>query len=246
MAGSVMARGLDRRVFSRRATLGLALACPALLAACASGPGTPASFPKLRYSYLPPITLKVSSIDIKDEYVPGPDAAALIMDAPEAPASALRAMAQDRLVGDGSPGSAVFIVKTASLHRKGGTISGHFEVELNVRATDGKRVGYADASVSRTEPVPQDADPATVKAALYELTRKLMFDMNVEFQYQVQKSLGEWLAFKPGQAAPAGGSGASSGAGGIQATPLGGSAPGGARPATSGAGASAGSSKQGL
>lgn len=217
MGGTPEMAGRSR--LSRRAALGVALCGPALLAACAQGPSTPASFPALHYSYLPPITLKVASIDIKDEYVPGPGTASLIMDAPEAPATALRAMAHDRLVADGSPGRAVFVIKQAALHRNGGQISGHFEVQLNVRATDGTRVGYADASVSRTAPVAKDADPAQLRAALYDLTKKLMFDMNVQFQYQVQKSLGDWLAFKPGSAA-AKGSGPGAGSGGISATQL--------------------------
>ncbi|MGC9269850.1 hypothetical protein [Acidiphilium sp.] len=176
----------------------LALAAPLGLAACSSGPPVQTSFPELQYTYLPQITLKVASVQVRDDYLPGPNAASLIDEAPEAPAAVLERMARERLIGDGSPGSAVFVIKRASLHQVGDNLEGTMTVELSVRTSNGERVGYADATVSRSETAPSNETPDRIRAALYQLTKRMMADMNVELQYQIQKSLPEWLAYGPG------------------------------------------------
>jgi hypothetical protein len=177
----------------------LPLGLPLGLAGCgSSAPPSPLSFPALNYSYLPPITLKVARIDVRDEYLPGPDAAQLISQDPEAPALALESMARSRLVADGSPGSATFVIRRASLHDVGGVLEGSMDVQVNISTSNGQRVAFAEAAVSRSVTAPpNDASPARLHAALYNLTKDLMTDMNVQFQYQVQKSLADWLAFPP-------------------------------------------------
>jgi len=176
----------------------LALAAPLGLAACSSEPPVQTSFPELQYTYLPQITLKVANVQVRDEYVPGPNAAQLIATAPEAPAAVLERMAHERLIGDGSPGSAVFAIKRASLNQVGDDLQGTMTVELSVETSNGERVGYADATVSRSETAPSNETPDRMRAALYDLTKRMMADMNVELQYQIQKSLPEWLAYGPG------------------------------------------------
>lgn len=175
----------------------LLLLLPLGLAACASTPPAPQVFPPLNYSYLPPITLKVASVTVEDDYMPGPAAAQLIAQAPEAPATALQSMARTRLVADGSPGSAMFVIKNASLHQAGNMLDGAMDVELDISTSNGQRVAFAEASVSRSVTLPSDSDEAHLRAALYDLTKSLMTEMNVQFQYQVQKSLPEWLAYPP-------------------------------------------------
>lgn len=176
----------------------LLLLLPLGLAACAGPPPPPQVFAPLNYSYLPPITLKVASVTVRDEYLPGPGAAELIAQAPEAPATALESMAHSRLVADGSPGSATFVIKNASLDQVGDTLDGAMDVELDISTSNGQRVAFAEASVSRSVTAPSDMDQAHLRAALYNLTKSLMTEMNVQFQYQVQKSLSDWLAFPPG------------------------------------------------
>ena len=176
----------------------LLLAVPLSLAACSSGPPVPTNFPPLDYSYLPPITLKVASVQVRDEYLPGPGGAQLITEAPEAPATALARMARERLVANGSPGAAVFVIKRASLNQVGDNLDGTMMVELNMRASNGQRVGYADATVTRSTTAPSNESPDRMRAALYDLTKEMMADMNVELQYQIQKSLPDWLAYGPG------------------------------------------------
>ena len=178
----------------------LPLSLPLGLAACGSSAPRPQNFPPLDYSYLPPITLKVAAIYVNDEYLPDPQAAQLISEDPEAPALALQAMAHSRLVADGSPGTATFVIKRASLNEIGGTLEGEMDVQLNVSTSTGQRVAFAEASISRSVTAPPDASEAEMRAALYTLTKNLMTDMNVQFQYQVQKSLGDWLAYAPNAA----------------------------------------------
>lgn len=218
----------------RRTALAGLLFVPLALSACSSGPPVPTTFAKLDYSYLPPITLKVASVQIRNDYVPGPDARKFLAQAPEPPAQVLERMAHERLVADGSPGSAAFVIRQASLHQVGDTLVGKMTVDLNVRTSSGQRVGYAEASVSRSETAPSNETPDRMRAALYNLTKEMMSSMNVELQYQIQKSLPDWLAYAPGGA---GGSAAApptyNANNGIQAQPLPG--PGGA-PATGGQG----------
>jgi hypothetical protein len=180
----------------RLALAGIVLA-PLALSACASEAPVPTSFARLDYSYLPPITLKVASIQIRDDYRPGPDAAKMIALAPEPPARVLERMAHERLVANGSPGSASFVIRQASLHQVGDTLVGNMTVDLNVRTSNGQRVGYAEATVSRSETAPTNESPERMRAALYDLTKTMMSSMNVELQYQIQKSLPDWLAYSP-------------------------------------------------
>lgn len=184
----------------RRAALAGLLFVPLALSACSSGPPVPTTFARLDYSYLPPITLKVANVEIRNDYRPGPDAEQVIAQAPEAPADVLERMAHERLVANGSPGSAVFVIRQASLHQIGDTLVGNMTVDLNVRTSNGQRVGYAEASVSRSETAPSNETSARMRAALYDLTRQMMNSMNVELQYQIQKTLPDWLAYVPGAA----------------------------------------------
>ncbi|MBW4034837.1 MULTISPECIES: hypothetical protein [Acidiphilium] len=213
----------------------LALAAPLGLAACSSGPPVQTSFPELQYTYLPQITLKVASVSVRDEYLPGPNAAQMIAAAPEAPAAVLERMARERLIGDGSPGAATFTIKRAALEQVGDNLEGTMTVELSVNTSNGQRVGYADATVSRSETAPSNETPDRMRAALYALTKRMMADMNVELQYQIQKSLPDWLAYSPtpGMAPAASTLPPTYNANnGIVAQPLGGSAPAtGASPA---------------
>lgn len=182
----------------RRVALAAVMAAPLALVACSSQPSVPTTFAKLDYSYLPPITLKVAHIQIRNDYQPGPDAAKTIALAPEAPAAVLERMARERLVANGSPGSAVFVIHQASLNQVGDTLVGNMTADLNIRTSNGQRVGYAEATVSRSETAPSNETPERMRAALYELTRQMMSSMNVELQYQIQKSLPDWLAYAPG------------------------------------------------
>jgi hypothetical protein len=98
-------------------------------------------------------------------------------------------MATDRLQALGATGTAVFSILNAALIRKDDTLSGTFEVELDVYSAPDTRAAYATASVTGS----YSGDLDDIRSRLYDMTRSLMDRMNVEFEYQVRRSLGGWL-----------------------------------------------------
>jgi adhesin HecA-like repeat protein len=188
------------------------------LAGCGSPPPPPVVYKNLDYSYLPPINLKISSITVQNNYVPDPDSATLIGEAPEAPANALADMLNRRLVPNGTPGTGVVTIETASLDQSGGNLSGTLAVRLDVATPDNRATGFTEATVtaSQAAPDPDGGQPA-MQAALYAITKQLMDAMNVQMQYQIQHNLSAWVSYgMNAAAAPVNGTGN----GAIQATPL--------------------------
>jgi hypothetical protein len=164
------------------------LLLPLLLAAC-GGSHEQHDFAPLHYGYLLPLGLNVAEIRIEQRYVPSgvsPDVSQLD---PVHPVDALRSMATDRLQALGGSGVAVFSIVNASVIRKGDTLTGNFEVELDIYTGPDTRAAYATASVTGS----YTGDMDDIQARLYDMTRSLMDRMNVEFEYQVRRSLGAWL-----------------------------------------------------
>jgi hypothetical protein len=189
-----------------------------VLTGCSSPPEPPQVFPVLDYSYLPPITLKVSSLTISNDYVPSPDEATLLGQDPEPPATAVLTMLNHRLVASGTPGTGTVNVETASISSAGAYYTGTVTVDVNVVSGDGRTTGEVEASVTSNIAAPDaNASPDEVRAALYLLTKKLMEGINVQLPYQMQRHLGSFiLATGTGGAVPAPVT-----QGAIQATPLG-------------------------
>ena len=172
------ARGLTRRA---------SLLLPLVLTACGGEERT--DFPALRYTYLPPFRLNVANVQIDQRFVPSgmrPDVSHLD---PAPPVYALRQMAQDRLVAVGTANTAVFAITNASLTKQGDLITGEMTVELSIVGPDGGRLGFARADVSRQRTGSID----DLRATLYDFTKAMMDSMNVEFQYQLQRNLAQWL-----------------------------------------------------
>jgi hypothetical protein len=201
----------------------------ATLAGCGDSPPPPPQvFPPLDYSYLPPILLNVANLTVQNTYVPDPGAATLIGEDPEAPANALTAMLQHRLVADGMPGNGTVTIENASIEQAGGNYVGVMTVRLDVASPDGRKTGFTEASVTVTQTAPDsDATQNQTQAALYSITKQLMDQMNVQLQYQIQHNLGSWVSYTPNAAAALGSSAIPNG--GIEATPL--TAPGPGAPA---------------
>lgn len=161
-----------------------------LLAACSSSP-PPAqtAFRPFDFGYLPVLDLNVATVQIVDQFVPSGVPPDVTNAAPISPIEALRLMAQQRLRAAGSAGRAEFDINNAGLVRDGDTVSGTLSVTLNVYTSSAVRAGFAQATVTR-----QIAGYGEdLRGALYALTRQLMQAMNVEFEYQVRRSLGDWL-----------------------------------------------------
>jgi len=161
------------------------------LAGCGSDP-VPENYPPLSYSYLLPLRLNVASIDIDDSWRPHPGTPDVSLYSPVRPLDALRQMAQDRLVAAGNAGRAVLHIDDASILHIGDRLDGHMVVTLNIYTSDGTRSAYAEAQVARrTTDIP--SGPAGLRAALYRLTHEMADDMNVELEFQVRRSLRDWL-----------------------------------------------------
>ncbi len=179
----------------RRAVL-LAL----LTASCAMEPGTsppPGGYPPLDFSYLLSLRLNVASIEIAQRFVPSgqpPDVSALD---PIQPVAALRLMGEQRLKADGTAGRAVFSINDASMLRLGDMLTSTMSVGLEIFAPDNTRAGYAQATVVRQ----RTGITGSLAAVLYQFTREMLDQMNIEFEYQVRRSLANWLL--PSGALPA-------------------------------------------
>ncbi len=177
------------------------------------------SFPPLHYEYLSPIRLNIATVDVANQADAADDD--LAQQSPMPPETALERMARDRLVAAGPSGTATFTITEASITRgAGGALTERLSVHLDIASADGARAGYAEAHVTRRA----TGDDTSSPAALYDLTRLAMQDMNVEFEYQVRHSLHDWIVSGDAVEAP------------VQQAPLEGSGPLPLAPASPGGG----------
>jgi len=175
-----------------------ALLLPLLLAAGCTGDDPPlrlAAGP-LRYDHLAPLRLNVGAVDVPDAPPPGP------LDGlnPSPPGQALRRMALDRIGAGGSTGRAVFAIDDASIVQSSGGLAGVMVVHLDILGPDGGRAAFAEARVTRQASPPRGAG---LPAALQDMTRAMMDDMNVELEFQVRRVLRDWLQSAETAPAPA-------------------------------------------
>ena len=98
---------------------------------------------------------------------------------PISPVQALEQMAQQRLKPVGPTGQAVFTVNNASMVQTGNAITGVMSVTLSIYPSPGVRAGYAQATVTRQVSGVED----DLSGPLADLTRNLIDQMNVEFEY---------------------------------------------------------------
>lgn len=185
------------RLWPRR----VALLLP-LLAACGPQPPAPEArtiFPPPRYDHLTPIRLNVAEVVVEDRSLPAPGG--LDAQSPVRPADALRAMAGDRLLPGGASGRAVFVVEEAAIVGARGGLNGAMAVRLEVLAADGRPAGFAQARVGRGRVGAERGE--SLRGVLYDMTRQMMDDMNVEFEFQVRRALREWLQDTATAPAPA-------------------------------------------
>ena len=177
----------------RRSALLIVLAA----AACRSGPDereASESFEPLTYEYLTPIRLNVATVDVGP--LPTSSGAAEDMTAldPVRPADAMAQMAHDRLQALGTSGRAVLTIEDATILRRDDVLEGSFAVELDIYTSANDRAAFAEARVSGRRPV---GEGESTREALYALTRELMAQLNVEVEFQVRRSLRDWLVEAP-------------------------------------------------
>jgi hypothetical protein len=165
------------------------------LAACADRE-EPVAYEPLRYDYLQPIGLNVATLDIEEPWTAPSNGHEVSTLAPTPPAAALRQMALDRIKATGNAGRAVFVIEDASIQEIGSRYDGALSVRLDIFAADNTPAGSVVARVTRSRG-PASDDRAEESAALYELTRQMMADMNVELEYQIRRGLRAWLQSAP-------------------------------------------------
>jgi hypothetical protein len=183
----------------RPLTRSVVLALAVMLTACSFGSEEPpAASQPLDFSYLTPLPLNVATLNVESEYVPSgqpPDVTRLD---PISPVQALEQMAQQRLKPVGPSGQAVFTVNNASLVQTGNVITGVMSVMLSIYPSPGVRAGYAQATVTRQI----SGVEGDLSQPLADLTRNLIDQMNVEFEYRVRQALGRWLLSSGATATP--------------------------------------------
>ncbi len=172
----------------------LALLAPICLAACGED-GPPRSFPPLRYDYLAPLQLNVASIEFAPLPPPGP----LDTISPVPAGPALQQMAQDRLSVGGSSGRVVIKVDEARITRSGSSLDGAMAIRVDVMTTGGGASGFAEARVSRN----RTGLGRDLRGALYDFTKQMLDDMNVELEFQLRQSLRDYLQTTSTAPAPA-------------------------------------------
>ena len=80
---------------------------------------------------------------------------------------------------------------------------GSLAVRLDIADDSGTQLGQATARIAQSRPA-NDGSPRATQAALYEMTRQMMRDMNVEFEYQVRRTLKSALESSTSAAPPPG------------------------------------------
>ncbi len=174
-------------MIGRRLSLFAPLCAALLLAACSDAPAPRTDFPALSYSYLPVLRLSVSSLTVKNQ---APiEANDFSPQSPTLPVDSLGLMATQRLQAAGTSGTAVFVIDRASLIRTDTGIVGNFAVHIDVQSSDHQHVAFASARVSRT----YTGDVTDLRGTLYDMTKQMMDDMNVEIEVQVKRTLTDWL-----------------------------------------------------
>jgi hypothetical protein len=172
-----------------------------LLAGC-GGDDTPPPevYTPLSYGYLRTLHLNVASVDVVDHSAPISPQDVTAQD-PVQPGQVLANMARDRIFPAGTSGRAVFVVDAASITRNDDNVlTGQMAAHVEVLGPAGARLGYAEARVSRQH-VP-GSDPENMQNNLYDMTRQMMDDMNVELEFQIRRTLGAFLVANTAVPAP--------------------------------------------
>jgi hypothetical protein len=155
-------------------------------------------FPPLRYGYLPPIKLNVQRLETARGFVLPTGENEMIALSPVDPLETLYAMARDRLQPVAQSGTATFRVIAASITKHRDTLDGVLAVRLDVR--DGDNTGFVVARVTANH----SGRITGQRAAIYDLLKTMMFQMNVELEYQLRNKLKAWVvSTEPAPAAQA-------------------------------------------
>ncbi len=170
----------------------LAVAAPSLSGCADSEPDRP--YTQVRYTYLTPLPLNVGSVEV----APLPRPGTLDDTSPLPPGPALQRLVEDRIAPAGSSGRARITIDEARVTRTGRNLEGTMALRLEILAADGTRAALAEARVvRRLTPGPN------LRNALYDITRQMLDDMNVELEFQLRRTLRDYLQTTGPAPAPA-------------------------------------------
>ena len=155
------------------------------LAACTPS-APPRAYEPLRYDFLTPLRLNIATIAVSEPPPPN----GLDAQNPAPPGPALRQLVLDRLAAGGSAGSAQVAVVEAFIGAFDGGLDGALAVQIVLVGADGARLGNAEARVTRRM---TGAGRGALPGALYDLTRLMLADMNVELEFQLRRALKTFL-----------------------------------------------------
>lgn len=172
-----------------------------LLAACT----TPATVPPPAISFKdkPPIRLDVASVNIVPEYVPPRRDPNIEHVMPLSPQTGVERWVEDRLLTEGSSGTANVVIRRASvveqaLPRTGG-LRGVVETEQSERYTaqlevevtieKGAQSGRAETTIVRSTTVPENANLEQREATWTELVNALLKDFDSTIETEMRRNL---------------------------------------------------------
>ncbi len=192
----------------RRSLLKAPLLLPIGLAACGGDPEPVALSPLVSgYRHLTPLRLNVQDIEVAD---PAPGAVQISAPAPALrPDVEMRRMANERLVPVGTEGQGRFIISQARFTRErlsgGGGLTSLFAGEpgerltcqlvcrLEILSPEGRRVAFVEAEARRGRTLPDGASPGARARAAEDVVREAMDQLNVEFEFQLRRTLRAWI-----------------------------------------------------
>ena len=191
-----------------RALATLALALP-LLAACTTPPEAP-KFADITFEHRPDIEMDVGDIVVERAYEAPMEAPNVDHLFPVQPSRALMSWGEDRLVAMGDDGVATYTVTDASAVVEDlGTdqsLSDYFTTEqaerytlkmavrLSVEHPDG--TGSIRVTGQRATTVPEGASVFERERVWYEMTEKLMADMDEELEVTLREELSRYVLSK--------------------------------------------------
>ena len=191
-----------------RALAACAFALP-LLAACTTPPQQ-LKFADITFEHRPDIEMDVGTVVVKQAYEAPMQAPNVDHFFPVAPARALMAWGRDRLVAMGDDGAATYTVTDAAATVEDlGTdesLSAYFTTEQTERYTlkmavrlsvdhpDG--TGSIRVTGQRATTVPEGASVFDRQRTWYDMTEKLMADMDEELETTLREELGRYVLSK--------------------------------------------------
>jgi hypothetical protein len=184
---------------SRRLVLALPLGLPLGLLACAGrDPEIPLPNRPIGVVGLP-LRLNVAEIVLPPPAPPPTDLGARTS---LAPAAAVRLMAERRLGALGPSGRAVFSITQASLPGQDRLVACLLGCRLDILNGEGASQGYMEAQSQASISLPSGVRPETRQRAAEAMLRQALDKLNVEFEFQLRRTLRSWLVETAGGATP--------------------------------------------